>query len=116
MERPFRIGTCFRLERRRVSPWSKTELNMIATPVSRIASATFSTESREQSAPSQRSGKTREGITTAAWRSVLYGVRLHDLATFAFVPLFLAGIASLACWIPSRRAARVDPLTALRHE
>jgi ABC-type antimicrobial peptide transport system permease subunit len=58
----------------------------------------------------------------AAWAtaklsaSFLYGVRPHDVVTFTFVPIFLAGVAFLACWIPSRRAARVDPLTALRHE
>ena len=57
----------------------------------------------------------------AAWAvaqfsaSFLYGVQPHDLYTFTGVPLFLAGIAFLACWIPSRRAAMVDPLTALRH-
>jgi predicted permease len=48
--------------------------------------------------------------------SILYGVRPHDLATFTAVPVFLAAVAFLACWIPSRRAARVDPLTALRYE
>lgn len=59
---------------------------------------------------------------TAAWAvadvsaSVLYGVRPHDLVTFTGVPLFLAAVAFLACWIPSRRAAKIDPLTALRHE
>jgi len=58
----------------------------------------------------------------AAWAvakfsaSFLYGVRPHDLVTFTAVPLFLAAIAFLACWIPSRRASRIDPLTALRHE
>jgi predicted permease len=58
----------------------------------------------------------------AAWAvaklstSILYGVRPHDVVTFTAVPLFLAAVAFLACWIPSRRAARVDPLTALRHE
>jgi predicted permease len=58
----------------------------------------------------------------AAWAvaklstSILYGVRPHDLVTFTAVPLFLAAVAWLACWVPSRRAARVDPLTALRHE
>ena len=46
----------------------------------------------------------------------LYGVRPHDLVTFTAVPLFLAAVAFLACWIPSLRAARLDPLTALRHE
>ena len=46
----------------------------------------------------------------------LYGVKPHDLVTFTAVPLFLAGVTLLACWIPSRRAASVDPMTALRHE
>lgn len=49
-------------------------------------------------------------------RSILYGVQPHDLATFTFVPLFLAVVTLLACWIPSRRAATVDPLVALRYE
>jgi predicted permease len=58
----------------------------------------------------------------AAWavsklfNSVLYGVAPHDLVTFTLVPLFLAAIAFLACWIPSRRAASAEPLAALRHE
>jgi len=58
----------------------------------------------------------------AAWivagfsASFLYGVRPHDSVTFTSVPVFLAAVAFLACWIPSRRAARVDPLAALRHE
>ncbi len=46
----------------------------------------------------------------------LYGVRPHDLLTFTAVPLFLIGVTFLACWIPSRRAATVDPLEALRYE
>jgi ABC-type antimicrobial peptide transport system permease subunit len=48
--------------------------------------------------------------------SFLYGVRPHDLATFVTVPLFLLGVALLACWIPARRAARVDPQSTLRYE
>ena len=48
--------------------------------------------------------------------SLLYGVRPHDVVTFTVVPLFLAAVAFVACWIPSRRAARVDPLTCLRYE
>jgi len=58
----------------------------------------------------------------AAWvlaklfTSFLYGVPAHDAATFTVVPLLLTAVALLACWIPSRRAARVDPNTALRHE
>jgi predicted permease len=46
----------------------------------------------------------------------LYGVRPHDLVTFTAVPLFLIGVTFLACWIPSRRAASVDPLKALHYE
>ena len=46
----------------------------------------------------------------------LYGVQPHDLVTFIVVPLFLAAVALLACWIPARRAMRVDPMVALRYE
>jgi len=53
---------------------------------------------------------------TKLFTSILYGIRPHDLLTFTVVPVFLGGVALLACWIPSRRAARVDPLTALRYE
>jgi ABC-type antimicrobial peptide transport system permease subunit len=48
--------------------------------------------------------------------SFLYGVQPHDLVTFIAVPFLLAGIALLACWIPARRAARIDPQTILRYE
>jgi predicted permease len=48
--------------------------------------------------------------------SFLYGVRPHDLVTFLTVPLLLLGIALVACWIPARRASRVDPQSALRYE
>jgi ABC-type antimicrobial peptide transport system permease subunit len=48
--------------------------------------------------------------------SFLYGVHPHDLATFLGVPVLLVAVALLACWIPARRAARVDPQTALRYE
>ena len=50
------------------------------------------------------------------FNSFLYGVRPHDALTFTAVPLFLIGVTLVACWLPSRRAARVDPLVALRHE
>jgi predicted permease len=46
--------------------------------------------------------------------SILYGVHPHDPLTFTTVPLFLATVALLACWIPARRIARVDPQEALR--
>ncbi len=48
--------------------------------------------------------------------SFLYGVRPHDVVTFLTVPLLLLGIALVACWIPARRAARIDPQIALRYE
>jgi predicted permease len=48
--------------------------------------------------------------------SLLYGVQPRDAATFTVVPTFLALVALTACWLPARRAAQVDPLTALRHE
>jgi predicted permease len=48
--------------------------------------------------------------------SFLYGVRPHDPLTFVAVPLFLAAIALLACWLPARRATSVDPQAALRCE
>jgi putative ABC transport system permease protein len=48
--------------------------------------------------------------------SSLYGVAPHDMLTLAAVSILLAGVAMLASYIPARRAMRVDPLVALRHE
>jgi putative ABC transport system permease protein len=51
-----------------------------------------------------------------AMRTQLFGVSGSDPAVFAVVVIFLAAIAMFSCYLPARRATRVDPLTALRHE
>jgi predicted permease len=48
--------------------------------------------------------------------SFLYGIAPHDVMTFTVVPLFLAVVALVACWIPARRATRIDAQSALRYE
>jgi len=48
--------------------------------------------------------------------SVLYGIAPHDWMTFTMAPAFLMAVTLLACWIPARRGATVEPQTALRHE
>ena len=53
---------------------------------------------------------------TRVMRSLLVGVAPNDLATFAVITLLMLALAAVACWIPARRAAALDPASALRDE
>jgi putative ABC transport system permease protein len=60
------------------------------------------------------------GLLVSLWLTdllthLLFEVNATDSATFVGVPLVLAGVAFLACYLPARKASRIDPLIALRH-
>ncbi|MGH9664823.1 MAG: FtsX-like permease family protein, partial [Bryobacteraceae bacterium] len=61
------------------------------------------------------------GLAASLWLTrlltrFLYGVKPADAATFTSVALSLIAVACLACYVPARRAMRVDPLVALRYQ
>jgi putative ABC transport system permease protein len=55
-------------------------------------------------------------LVTRPMRALLFGVSPAEPAVLAPITVLLVGVALLACWIPARRAMRLDPLEALRQE
>jgi ABC-type antimicrobial peptide transport system permease subunit len=61
-------------------------------------------------------GLTGAAVMTRFFQSMLFNVAPSDPTTFLTASAVLAGVAFFACYIPARRATRVDPLVALREE
>jgi putative ABC transport system permease protein len=61
-------------------------------------------------------GLAASALATRALRTMLFGVTPLDAVSFLAAPALLAAVALLACYVPARRAASVDPLMALRDE
>jgi putative ABC transport system permease protein len=55
-------------------------------------------------------------IFTRLLKGLLFGISASDPLTFVVIAVLLVGVALLACWVPARRAANVDPLEALRQD
>ncbi len=55
-------------------------------------------------------------VLSGTLSGILYGVATTDPATYGWVSLVLCGIVAAACWIPARRAVRIDPIAVLRDE
>ena len=55
-------------------------------------------------------------IVARLMAGLLYGVRPSDPVTFTAVAVLMIGVGALACYLPARRAIRVDPMMALRCE
>jgi ABC-type antimicrobial peptide transport system permease subunit len=55
-------------------------------------------------------------IVSHLMATLLYGVKPTDPLSFGGVAALFVGIALLACYLPARRAMKIDPIVALRHE